>query len=513
MDNRAIPPQLKALLLCGAGLLLAILAGWNIGSANYEPIVLGVLIVLGLSLLVFTGPFFWVVTIASSFLSGTFPILGGAFTPFHILMLIGVAKFLIEDIVLRRARIKVGDGFDLLMIAGFMAVLTLHALHDRFGMRFLGSSVWGGRNYVNVYVGLTAFFVIQSIPMKPKVWAKFPYMVLAVTTFDLIIAVITTLFPASIYKIYPFYSAVSLPGVEELITGESGVTGRVGTFGSFGFVLIIVVLASTSLQQILSPKNLLRFICLVGGFVAVLFSGFRSAILNVVIGFLAAGIRDLKFAAFALLPFLAVVLFGLSFANSQIVHLPKQIQRGLAFIPGKWDTEMARNAAASNDYRMRIWTLWARQYFPVHPWLGRGFGFQSEWAKPAMYKGAQIDYRQEVEIGNIHNGLFATLDTFGIVGTIFFVVWVLHILAGTFRVSFRTADAGGTALRFLALYLAVWIISYWFGAKSVGSFLPLQFALAGVFRRLRHAMASDTIRIGPAKGKVQQDVREELAPV
>jgi hypothetical protein len=513
MKSPALGQQFKTLLLWSAGLLLAIYLGWKTGSENYRLLILCAVIAIGFSIWFFTGRFFWVLTIASCFLGGTFPLLGGSFTPFQILMMIGVVKFVIEDVILkRRSGMSIGR-FDLLMIGGFMGVLTLHALHHRFGMRFLGSSIWGGRNYVNVYVGLAAFFVIQSIPMNPKVWAKLPYAVLGVATFDLFISLITTIFPGSIYKIYPFYSAVSTLGIEELLVGQTtDITGRLGSFGNFGFILITIVLASTPLRQILNPERLLRFICLIGGLVAVLFSGFRSAVIETVIGFLAAGIRDLKYAAVALLPLFAVLLLSLSTVNSQFFHLPKQIQRGLAFLPGKWDVDMALNAEASNDFRRRLWSLWMKDYFPAHPWLGRGFGFRSEWAKQSVLHPMAIDYQQTVEVGNIHNGLFAAVDAFGIVGTIFFVVWNLRILARTFRVSFRRNDGVGMALRFLALYLAVWIISYWVGALNVGLFLPQEFALVAVFLRLQDMAASDFVQSEHA-GKVQQDVHEELAPV
>lgn len=513
MDNPALVQQLKALLLCAAGLLLAVFLGSQIGSQNYGALLLGAVIIAVACVALFSGRFFWVLTIASSFLSGTFPILGAAFTPFQILMAIGVAKFLIGDVVLRRTRLRMGDRFDVLLIVGFMGVLTWHGLHDRFGMRFLGSSVWGGHNYVNVYVGLAAFFVVQSIPMKSEIWAKLPYAVLVVMTFDLIIAVITTIFPASIYVIYPFYSAVSSSGLEEVITGTTlDVTGRIGAFGNFGFVLIIIVLASVPLIQIINPNNFFRLICLGVGFVATLFSGFRSAVINGLIGFLVAGIRDLKFAVVALLPLLAILLLALSVVNSQVFHLPKQVQRGLAFLPGDWDPEMAQSAAASDDFRRRVWTLWLKDYFPTQPWFGRGFGFKSEWGKPSvsLYGGA-TDYRQMVETGNIHNGLFAAVDTFGIVGTVFFVVWNLRLLTRTFRVSFGKHEAGGTALRFLALYLAVWIISYSFGASSVGSFLPLQFALAGVLLRLQQTIVADSAGGRSTRSVSSRSAREELA--
>ena len=487
MDAPAINQQLKTILFCVLGLGLAILAGSYVGSADYRPLAIGMLIGLGLAVWFATGRFFWVIAIASSFLLGTFPILGGAFTPFQILMAIGVAKFLIEDVILGRKRLRIGNRVDALLIAGFMGVLTLHAVHDRFGMRFLGSSVWGGRNYVNVYVGLAAFFIIQSIPMEARHWKKLPYLVLAVASFDLFIAIITTIFPSSIYAIYPFYSAVSALGIEQIVFGESNVTGRVGAFGVFGFILVILILATTSLRDLFHPKYLFRLVCLTVGFVSVLFSGFRSALVNVMIGFLAAGFRDLKFRLVVLLPLVAVILFGFSLINTHVFRLPKQVQRALSFVPGDWDREMVRDARGSNEFRSRVWTLWAQEYFPRQPFLGRGFGFNAEMAKPSIYHKTATDYQQTVEVQNLHNGLFATLDSFGIIGTIFFVIWVARIFIRTLKVSFNKTDPTGVTLRFVALYLGVWIVAYWFGAQTVGSFLPLQFALAGVLIRLQEA--------------------------
>src|ERR1700720_1926818 len=120
MENPAVGQQLKTLLLWAAGLLVAIFLGMNIGTANYAPLIFGSAIIAVVCLGLFSGPFFWVLTIASSFLGGTFPILGGSFTPFQMLMAMGVAKFVIEDIVLKRTRLRLGNRADLVLIAGFM---------------------------------------------------------------------------------------------------------------------------------------------------------------------------------------------------------------------------------------------------------------------------------------------------------------------------------------------------------------------------------------------------------
>lgn len=512
MQDPALSQRLRILALCGAGLLLAIFLGSQLGQENYGYLLLGTLIILVAGIPIFSGRFFWVLTIASSFLGGTFPVLGGKFTPFQILMVIGVAKFLLGDVVLRRTRLKIGNRFDALMIAGFMAILTLHGVHDRFGMRFLGSTIWGGHNYVNVYVGLAAFFIVQSIPTKSKIWAKLPYLVLGVATFDLLIAIITTVVPRSIYVIYPFYSAVSTGGMEEILTGESSeITGRIGAFGQFGFALIIIALARVRITQIFHPSNFLRALCLVAGFVAALFSGYRTWVISSVIAFCVAGIRDLKYAALVLLPLVAVILFALSFINSEVVHLPKQIQRSLTFIPGKWDSEMVRDATASNDYRRQVWSVFTRDYFPVHPWLGRGFGFRRQFAAQSVYKYNPNWDHDTVEVGNIHNGLFAALDTFGVIGTIFFVIWNLRFLARAMRLSFGKDNSEYMALRFLALYMAVLVLAYWLGAQNVGSFLPLQFALAGAFIRLQDAIASERSSDAVAADELHRGAHKQLA--
>ena len=493
MDNPGLTQQLKTLLLCGAGLLFAIFLGTQIGAENYPQLLLGAVIVIVGSISLFSGRFFWVLTIASSFLAGTFPILGGQFTPFQILMAIGVAKFLVGDVVLRRTKLKLGTRFDLLLIVGFMAILTWHGMQDRFGMRFLGSNVWGGRNYVNVYVGLAAFFVIQSIPIKPKLWAKLPYVILTVAAFDMVIAIITTVVPSSIYAIYPFYSAVSVAGVEEVLTGNVE-TARLSSVGNFGVALIILSLASISLRRILHPANFFRLLSLIAGSFAVLGSGFRSAVSSSLIAGAVAGVRDLRWAALALLPFLAVLLFGLSIVNSEFVRLPSQVQRSLAFIPGSWDVDAAQDAAASNDFRRKIWTLWWREYFPAHPLVGRGFGFRSDWAKTSVVAHGAYETQQTVETGNIHNGLFSALDAFGIVGTTFLVIWNFRLLSATFRVPVASNDPAKVALRFLGLYLATSIIFYSVGASSVGSFLPQEFAIASVFLRLQREISLQSSR-------------------
>src|ERR1039457_7674057 len=98
MDNPGLNQQWKVIVVATAGLVLAIFLGNEIGSENYGELILGAVIIAAASLALFSGRFFWVLTIASSSLAGTFPVLGGSLTPFQILIGMGVAKFLLEDL-------------------------------------------------------------------------------------------------------------------------------------------------------------------------------------------------------------------------------------------------------------------------------------------------------------------------------------------------------------------------------------------------------------------------------
>jgi hypothetical protein len=505
--------RIKPLLIAAFGLLLAVVLGSLIGSSDYKPLILGAVGILGLLFWFGSGQWFWPITVASSFLGGSFPILGGSFTPFQILMGIGVAKFFVEDVIMRRTSFAKVERSQLLMMAVFMGILTLHGVHDRFGMRFLGSTVWGGRNYVNVYVGLVAFFVVQSISVKPKLWNRLPYLVLAVTGFDLMIAVVTTAFPSSIYKIYPFYSAVGTAGVTELLTGQEEATGRIGSYGNFGCILVAILLSATSVRRLFGLGHPFRLFAFALGSLAVIYSGFRSAVANLFFAFMAAGFRDLRWGILVVLPVIAAFLFGLSAVNSSVVRLPKQMQRAITFIPGDWDYEMARDASASIEFRQTIWKMWWSDYFPKRPLVGRGFGFEQKWTQPDVVNPTAADYQGAIEVGNIHNGLLASLDAVGIIGTIFFIAWNAQLLFRTFRVSFDKADPAGFALRFLALQLAVAILCYWFGAATLGSFLPQQFALAGVFLKLHHDSKSKPVAIPLVQQPVHRQPPQEVARV
>jgi O-antigen ligase len=287
---------------------------------------------------------------------------------------------------------------------------------------------------------------------------------------------------------------------------------RLGAFGPLGLVIILSVISSVRLPELLSPSNFVRMLRLIIGGISVLFSAFRTSAIQTLLALVLTGIRDLKWAALILLPLIGISLFAVSVVQSEFVHFPRAVQRSLQFIPGKWDVDVAADAQASNEFRQRVWTVFTREYFPQQPWFGRGFGFRKEIARQSVYTSNPNWDRDMVEVGNIHNGFFATLDAIGIVGTVCFAGWNLRLLGQTFRVSKQTEDPAAAALRFLALYLGVLIVFYWIGAYTLGSFLPQEFALAGVFLRLHRTLKSQAAS-QQRVATVSPDLRPQLSSV
>ena len=510
MLDPALVIRWKLLVAAVVGLLFAVFLGTEIGGGNYIYLTFELGAILIAAVASFSGGYFWVAAIASTFLGGQFPILQGQFTPFHIFVGVAVVRFVITDVVLKRTRVNFGSRFDMWMIVAFMSILLVHGLHDRFGMRFFGSNIWGGKYYVNVLVGLAAFFVIQSAEIQPKVWSALPYAILAVATFDLFISLITTFLPRAIFVIYPFYSAVSTLGMEDIFgSREFDLTERISAYGNFGFILTVFVLSFVSVREIFSPSRLGSLLAVAMGFVASLYSGFRGAAVNTGLTWCAAAIRDFRWAVLFVLPLFVAGLFSLSFINAQIVGLPKQVQRSLSFLPGEWDPDMLADANASNDFRSNTWSLWRQEYFPAQPWFGRGFGFRRQWATQSVYIDTGSDYKMNVEVGNLHNGLFAAVDALGIIGAAFFIGWSVSLLFRIFRKT--NASHGSTALRFIGLCLAVYILSYWGGALNLGTFLPQELALAAVFLRLQRELAVKPVPIRARQSTVASETAERFA--
>jgi len=468
-----------------AGLVAAIVLGNSIAGSDYKILAA---IFAGFFVLVLwfaLGLNFWVLTVATVFLQGGLNFTGG-FSVFQVLMMVGVCKFILENIVFKKQDIQKGPRADLFFIMGFMSILFFHMAKDRMGMRILGSSVWGGKMYVAILFSFIAYFIIYSLPKDGKIWSRLPLIVLLVFGFDLVIGVATMLKPGLVDVIWPIYTGVSLGGyVDQTLGMQEDVTERVGAWGKFGIGVMGLALAYYSLRELWKPEKILGLLAVLAGLVSSIASGFRSGVIGAFVLLFAAAVRDFKKKAFLLVPLGVVGIFFLIVVN-EIYPLPKQAQRALCFLPGTWDREMVIDAESSNEFRINIWTLWYKKIFWENPLFGRGYGFDPIWAAPddPLIQDKNWDLAM-IYTGLLHNGFLSVLDNVGIVGMVFFVGWNVVVLFRALRyLLYEDSKKSNPALRWLGLMLVLRCLTFWYGAANLGTYLPVQFLLVAVFNML-----------------------------
>ena len=487
-DTSRAKTTLYYVIICTLAALLSVFLGNAVVDSNVQEIavIIGAIAVFFFARLI-KGEYV-IYASALVFLAGSIGVLGGA-SPFMLVSAIGLGNALLAHITKRVGEIVTGYQPDFLFICGFMAVMAYHAVHDRLGLKILGSTIWGGRFYIYVLISLMMYFAIISSKLEREKWSKLINLIIYVYLFDLAIGLLTTAMPSLVEVISSYYSGVSLSTYEDAANGfvAEEVT-RYGAMGNFGFAILLIIGAKYNIKSLLQHP-LISFLGLIslGG---ILMSGYRSAVVNAILLLLAICIRDLKGKTLLLIPLLSLIVLLLPLVNT-ISPLPKQAQRTLAFLPGNWDVDMLDSASGSNEFRYTVWNTWYQKFFLDHWAFGRGFGFNSEWAgiDPTRVAtgGYSVDWAEAfIETGSIHNGLISSVDCLGVFGGFFFIAWNIVYLKRVIRYLWRTSykNENNTTLRYFSLYVFVSTISYWYGALNIGAYLATQFIAVGVFNYL-----------------------------
>lgn len=483
-------------LITGIVILLAIpvtiLFGTWAGAGDLKPFfgIFGICIV---AFLMFSIPqWLWMLAVASLFVPGQIPALPLPFKPMEILIMLGLAKYLLDDVVFRKRKLLTGPAPDWYFVVGLLVIMLWHGFHDRFAMRAFGSDTWGGRTYVTMLVGFAAYFVVQSTSLKHRSFRMLPAVVVACGSVDFLINVISTALPDTSELLGLVYSNVSV---------ESGMVfaGRWGFAGNFGYLLLFWSLSSCRIHEFLTKQRWLPASMFALGLLLCMVSGYRSTILIATMIVALAAFRDFGLAgALGLLP-VGLLFSGIIFLHTMGVELPERIQRGFTFLPGMWDESAVEDSEGSNQFRREVWDEWMTSQFPKNPILGRGFGLNFEdmiatlpfIAEEGSIESSFSKYtRAEAFVisGNIHHGFYSVIDRFGLVGALFFVCWTVCVLRRMFRevLAARTGPMD-PAVQWICLYVIVFAFGFPLGALKAENLLPNQLFLAGLFLALLKA--------------------------
>jgi hypothetical protein len=479
--------RLTIIVVMIVGLLGAIFTGSQMSTGNVMVPLLVLCVFLALFL--WFGARNWLLSfmIASIFLRGQFNFLPAGLKLFEVLMGFIILHYIIENVIFRKQAVNPGPQIDLCVLLIIVAILVYHGSTDRFGMRVFGSNTWGGRGYFTVFLAIVAYFIIMTLPYQNSLLRWLPTCVVLAQMFDVVVDVVSAQSAGAASFIFRFYSGISYLALRE------DVTGRFGSFGNFGIYLSMAILAHYSLRSLWRPSYWAISFFYVMSAASVVFSGFRSALANFLFVNLAAAIRDYRSFSFFLILGGAVLVGTMPFVHENIIELPKQAQRALCFMPGKWDPNMVQDANGSNEFRLGVATVWYKLYFPKQMWLGRGFGFDAKDFGTIMMQintagtDRETGYEGFVVTQELHNGFLSVIDTIGLLGAFAFIPWCVWILIRVVLTLLRAdVEQQPPALRWVCLFLFMWIVSYGFGALKFEDFAPITIICTGLLNALRN---------------------------
>jgi hypothetical protein len=510
-------PKLIVGAATALSLPLAMLLGAWIGEGRTRELLMLIGLAAGGFLLLGIPHWLWMFAVGSIFVPGQLPFLPLPLQPMEIFLLMAIARFAVDDMILRKKWLKAGPQPDGMFLLLLLAILLMHGFQDRFAVRLLGSDIWGGRSYFTILIAFAAYFVLQSTRINASIFRNIPTVILLFGLVEFFFNAVTFAVPDLAGPLRGIYSSVSADSGEIFAR-------RLGFAANFGYLLLFWSLADCRIQDFLNKGRIIKAAAFGLGIVLCLLSGYRSSIFIAIIITGVAAFRDFGFAAIFLLIPMSLGLSTLVGLHLAGVQLPVTIQRGLVWIPGAgWDEAATADAGGSNEFRFEVWDLWWRTEFGKHPVLGRGFGihydemiatlpFTSEDLGGYTSTAAMLSkYTRDeafVVSGNLHHGLFSTIDRFGLIGAFLFVAWTVVALRRMFSELITSRNGPmNPALQWIGLYVISFSIAFPMGALKIENFLPQQLFLCGLFAALAAASRGNS----PPK-QLQSPYRRPAAP-
>ncbi|MEI8290318.1 MAG: O-antigen ligase family protein [Verrucomicrobiota bacterium] len=360
-------------------------------------------------------------------------------------------------------------------------IITME-LTGGMGFHQLGASGGGGKKYIYCFTGIAIFFALVSrgIPKNQRNLYIFIYF------FSSTLNIFGDIGP---FLPEPFnYVGLLIPASASFSQTDvpSGVL-RLGFVSSGCNAILLWMLARYGIRGVFIGATIWRLpaFCLL--VIASQLGGFRSVLINFLLIFVSLFFLERLYRT----KLLFIFMLGGALAGALVVpfagHLPRVMQRSLAFLPFvNVNSEVRVDTESSSEWRLKIWRDLLPQ-IPQYLLLGKGYSFtEADWEYMAggAYGGqvnaaAQLDASQQALAlsSDFHSGPLSTLIGFGIWGAI----GMLWLMSAVLWLLYRNYRYGDPELQtFNALLLANGITSiiiffFVFGAfqNDIGNFAKL----------------------------------------
>ena len=348
--------------------------------------------------------------------------------------------------------------FALIGVVVFTAEMT-----GGFGLRSLGSGVYGGKKYVTLMIGILSFFAIIARPIPRK------YANLYITLFfgSGVLSFISDLYPLVPSPLHFIYLVLPMSdrGMDEYgnFHMELGVTRMFGVASAAGAVFFWM-LARHGIRDIFLSGKPWRPLVLGVSFILIFLGGFRSSIIGALIVLsLIFYLEKMHRTGMMLVVVLGGIMGGVLLVPLA-PHLPYTFQRSLAFLPLPLRQDALMDAEGSTEWRLEIWSALLPEV-PKYLMLGKGFSFTAATFNESM--GRNATFQKNISAADnplalssdFHSGPLSVVLSFGLWGVL---AWLWYWAAG-FWVVWRNYHDGDPALRHLNLMLYASFIAKMFG--------------------------------------------------
>ena len=494
MIAQAIPVRSLQWSVLAVGLVLTLLLAYLLGMGQSRMVVMyimALLLVLAIGVMQHRA---WVLSPMLWAVSGSTLVLPVPVSMRELSILFAAAAYVSYRIV---AHDRTRPGWmliDILVVCN-VTWLVITYLRNPVGLRVLGAETIGARPVFTIGLSLVAYWILVRLPKSPQTVARIPYIQLAGLGFVAVLNSIAYFAPEIVPRL-SFVFALFDVGAYFATQVWEATLPRFVRYTSLGACLLFILCAKYPPRTLLNPLRG-RFYVLLLSLAAILAGGYRSGFVWVFPAFflgswLWRGWREAVLVGFLGALFLGGVLIG----QGRFYDLPRTAQRAMAFLPGKWDTQVLRDVESSSEVRFGWWrTVW-RERLIRNWWLGDGFGAaRSDWLLMLGQKTTQQTEEFVHLTGAYHSGPLTTIRYVGVAGLALFYTLMGVVLVSAVRC---VRQCRGTIFFPLAMFLAVQLL-WWpihftliFGAydESFPQFIFLSALLRLTFRMQEETRAA-----------------------
>ena len=395
-----------------------------------------------------------------------------------VMVMISLGISIFDRILTRRSRFIAVPELILPLTVMLAVVFFTAEVTGGFGLKSLGSEVYGGKKYAYLILGIIGYFAITSRPIPQEKAHLYVGMFLLANLVS-IISDLVPIMPGGLRFIYLFVQA-SGAGMDTLgnyASLEIGVS-RLSGISYAALALYLWMLANYGVKGIFLSGKIWRIVILATAFVLIGLGGYRSSIM------VAMSVFGILFYLEKLhrSPLMFVFLLSGIMATGLIIpfasKLPFVLQRGLSFLPLDLNQEAIASAEASSEWRVNLWSAMAEQ-IPKYLFLGKGYAISLEdWSNIQSSAASNAVGGENDPLAlssDFHNGPLSVIIPFGIWGVLVFL-WIISVC---FWILYRNYRNGAPAIKKINAYLlAIFITKFVvfltvFGAlqNDLGTFL------------------------------------------